>query len=196
MNKGYEAAKYKLQAARNRKKQEAMDKYYEKPKLCKNCNNAIAYEKRNNNDYFCSRTCSALYNSLSKKPKLDCKNCGKFLNKNAKQFCSKSCQQKFLSQYLTQMWLDGNSPSRKDGTVPVYIKRYLIKESQNKCQVCGWGGINPVSRKSVLQVHHIDGNSDNNLKQNLQILCPNCHSMTPTYGSLNIGRGRKNRYRK
>lgn len=32
-----------------------------------------------------------------------------------------------------------------------------------------------------LQLDHIDGNSNNNLKENLRFLCPNCHSQTTTY---------------
>lgn len=38
---------------------------------------------------------------------------------------------------------------------------------------------------SVLQIHHIDGNHYNNEESNLQLLCPNCHSLTPTFGALN-----------
>lgn len=38
-----------------------------------------------------------------------------------------------------------------------------------------------------LQLEHIDGNSDNNKLNNLQLLCPNCHSQTPTWGAKNIG---------
>ena len=29
---------------------------------------------------------------------------------------------------------------------------------------------------------HIDGNNE---ESNLQLLCPNCHSLTPTFGALN-----------
>jgi hypothetical protein len=33
----------------------------------------------------------------------------------------------------------------------------------------------------------------NNKEENLILLCPNCHSLTSTFGSLNIGNGRKYR---
>ena len=33
----------------------------------------------------------------------------------------------------------------------------------------------------VIQLHHIDGNRDNNSLDNLQMLCPNCHSQTENY---------------
>ena len=35
------------------------------------------------------------------------------------------------------------------------------------------------------EIHHIDGNHYNNEESNLQLLCPNCHSLTPTFGALN-----------
>ena len=44
-------------------------------------------------------------------------------------------------------------------------------------------------------MEHIDGNSENNNIENLELLCPNCHSLTPTFGALNKGKGRKNRKR-
>lgn len=36
-----------------------------------------------------------------------------------------------------------------------------------------------------LQVHHIDGNKANNTLDNLQLLCPNCHSYTDNFGIHN-----------
>ena len=44
---------------------------------------------------------------------------------------------------------------------------------------------NQYSGKVPLQIHHIDGNCLNNKEENLQLLCPNCHSLTETFGNLN-----------
>lgn len=66
-----------------------------------------------------------------------------------------------------------------------YIRSYLFKKYNNKCQKCGWGEINPISGKIPLQIHHIDGNCLNNSEYNLELLCPNCHSLTDTFGNLN-----------
>lgn len=52
-----------------------------------------------------------------------------------------------------------------------------------KCETCGlteWMG-NDIS----LQIHHINGKHDDNRLENLQILCPNCHSQTDTYAKNN-----------
>ena len=66
------------------------------------------------------------------------------------------------------------------------LRNRLIKEGfkPSKCEICGvdeWLG-NPIS----LQLHHIDGDKTNNELNNLQVLCPNCHSQTDNYGSKNI----------
>lgn len=44
-----------------------------------------------------------------------------------------------------------------------------------------------------LHVDHEDGDPTNNTESNLRALCPNCHSLTSTYGALNRGRGRATR---
>lgn len=70
--------------------------------------------------------------------------------------------------------------------VPYYnssrLRKRLIESQlkQNCCEVCGIDG-NSVS----LELHHIDGNHCNNSLDNLQILCPNCHSKTENYRIYN-----------
>ena len=59
-----------------------------------------------------------------------------------------------------------------------------------KCQKCGWSERNPVTKRIPLEIHHVDGNYRNCKEDNLEVLCPNCHSLTPNFGSLNKeGRG-------
>lgn len=37
---------------------------------------------------------------------------------------------------------------------------------------------------------HIDGDSTNNRRDNLRLVCPNCDSQLPTYKNRNHGKGR------
>jgi hypothetical protein len=57
----------------------------------------------------------------------------------------------------------------------------------HRCEACDltrWRG-----RPIPLELDHIDGDRTNNELQNLRLLCPNCHALTPTYRGRNIGRG-------
>lgn len=59
----------------------------------------------------------------------------------------------------------------------------LIALRGRKCECCGleeWMG-QPIN----LEIHHVDGNRSNNDLNNLQLLCPNCHSYTPTFAKKN-----------
>ena len=51
------------------------------------------------------------------------------------------------------------------------MKRYRI--SHCEYPKCRW--------KVTLETHHVDGNHDNWNRSNIQILCPNHHSITPNY---------------
>ena len=48
-----------------------------------------------------------------------------------------------------------------------------------------------------LDLHHIDGNSDNHNLDNIKLLCPNCHRQTDNYaGANNNGKfSRRKKYR-
>lgn len=65
------------------------------------------------------------------------------------------------------------------------IMKKLLREEykEYKCENCGlieWMGL-PIP----LELHHIDGDRDNNTIENFQLLCPNCHALTPNYRGKN-----------
>lgn len=65
------------------------------------------------------------------------------------------------------------------------IRERLIKEGikERKCEKCKnteWLG-EPIK----LELNHINGVNDDHRLDNLEILCPNCHSITPNFGSKN-----------
>lgn len=63
------------------------------------------------------------------------------------------------------------------------LKKELIQLRGNRCEVCGLSTWN--NQPIPLEAHHIDGDRCNNNLDNLQLLCPNCHTLTPNYGSKN-----------
>jgi Zn finger protein HypA/HybF involved in hydrogenase expression len=64
----------------------------------------------------------------------------------------------------------------------------ILYEQENKCNHCGldkWLG-----KDIILELEHKDGNNKNNDRSNLEMICPNCHSLTQTW------RGRNKRERR
>jgi hypothetical protein len=117
-----------------------------------------------------------------------CINCGNILKKGAQSYCSHEChfEYKYLL-YINRWQLGLESGCRGKNDTSILIKRYLMWKHGGKCQKCGWNEINPATGQSPINLHHIDGNMKNNKEENLELLCPNCHSITPNYGSLNCG---------
>lgn len=74
----------------------------------------------------------------------------------------------------------------KDKLIHVHqLKLRLVDEGifEYKCYGCGiteWK-----NQRIPLELDHIDGDKTNNTLENLKILCPNCHSITPTYKRKN-----------
>lgn len=109
------------------------------------------------------------------------------------------CKQDTLNLYLDKMGIvySGNqgcaghkeSPNYKttiEYLNSTYIKSSVLKEKlikegykENKCESCGitsWLG-----KDIVLELHHKNGNHYDNDINNLQILCPNCHSIQESH---------------
>lgn len=115
-----------------------------------------------------------------------CLNCNKELDKRKMKYCSINCQKEYQSRIKIQQWLsNSDAGTLKDGTLSATIRNYLLKKANYQCQKCNWNEKNPVTNTVPLEIHHIDGNYLNNNINNLQVLCPNCHSLTYNYRSLN-----------
>ena len=158
-------------------------------RFCLFCGKEIT--KGDSRKKFCNSSCATSYRNLRKtnKPKeVFCLNCGKPLNGeyiNGK-FCSNKCQGEYKHKEYIRAWKLGEKDGMSGGGgISKAIRDYLFEKHNNKCQICGWGEENPYTHKIPLQVHHIDGDCTNNKEENLQLLCPNCHSLTDTFGGIN-----------
>ena len=120
---------------------------------------------------------------------LVCLNCGKVLTNQQKKYCSIECQQEYQKQLHIEQWQngveEGIKKSGKSFKTSDTVRNYLLEKVNYKCEICGWGEKNPITGKVPLEIHHKDGNRNNNIEENLQVLCPNCHALTPNYKYLN-----------
>lgn len=71
---------------------------------------------------------------------------------------------------------------RDDGT----RKLWLMRERGHRCESCG--GETWLGSKIPLELDHVSGDSDDNRRENLRLLCPNCHAMQPTSHGKNVGK--------
>ena len=62
-------------------------------------------------------------------------------------------------------------------------KEYILRilKGNEFCENCGIK--NWMNKNITFQLHHKDGNNENNKLENLQLLCPNCHSQTENYSN-------------
>lgn len=153
---------------------------------CKLCGCEISKHRM-----FCSRLCACKHNAKPKNIKY-CLNCNSELLNNDK-YCSHDCRVEYTYKEYIYKWLSGEVVEYNTRVVPSPIRKYLFIKHDSKCSRCGWGEINPITGNTPLEVEHIDGDSTNNKEENLTLLCPNCHSLTPTYKALNKGNGRHSR---
>ena len=120
-----------------------------------------------------------------------CLNCSSEISINRK-YCSAICQRDFEYKQFVLSWRNGSN-TRGKYFISHYIRRYLFEKSNNSCYICGWNTTNPYTGKIPLEVHHKDGDCTNCNEDNLELLCPNCHSLTSTFKNYNKGNGRDKR---
>ena len=59
------------------------------------------------------------------------------------------------------------------------IKRRLLSERGHTCECCGLS--NWLGQPIPLELEHTNGNNRDNSRENLKLLCCNCHAQTPTW---------------
>ena len=120
----------------------------------------------------CSRKCSHEIRMI--RTEVECFNCGKKiirqtsklkLAKHGYYFCSRKCKE--FSQSLEGNCSEIRPPHYKNGRYS--YKNKMRQELKLGCIDC------KEKRKYMLVVHHIDGDRENNVKKNLEVVCCNCH---------------------
>lgn len=110
------------------------------------------------------------------------------------RYCSTLCARKHRAEVYVERWLAGDETgSNTPGGLKSFVRAWLLLEAGDRCtsSKCstpgGWGIPNPKTGRPILAIEHLDGNWKNNTRENLMVLCYNCHTLSETFGSLNAG---------
>lgn len=143
-------------------------------KKCLICSKEFNTVPTSTKQHCCSRACAALRRKHKaliraskwkiRKPCIFCT--VKFIPKNRKQqYCSKRCA---MLKYMLTRYPDKYIPVTRTKKV----RQSARLKFKNCCNRCGYN-----NAPQILEIHHIDRNSKNNSEINIELLCPNCHSL-------------------
>lgn len=144
--------------------------------VCKECSKPI-YRRPSQlekGDVFCGTTCANIRNKKTH----NCPVCGvEVLTRKNSLTCSRKCS----NIHRTGTSYKIGRPRDKATTIRT-IKNQLIAERGSCCNRCGFDDIR------ILQIHHIieqcNGGSDD--PENLEVLCPNCHTLHHYLNKTNL----------
>lgn len=138
---------------------------------------------------FCSSFCRKKYfTKLYSKETSICQ-CGNKCGIN-KQKCH-DCVLEEIREHKINSWKNGTWAGGSERHLSKIIREYLLELYNFSCSVCGFNEKHPIDNAPVVEIDHIDGNGANHRPENLTVLCPNHHALTPTYRNRNHGNGRK-----
>lgn len=164
--------------------------------ICKNCNNEFQVKRGTPKEWYICDNCKNVFFGSRKRTssrihtELVCTICEKIcsvlvpeseINRFSDNYKCKDClreinKQAQLTRYKNLPW---------DQTSHFEKYRRILQDQNNKCLLCGISEWN--NKKLKLHLDHIDGNKLNNSRENLRLICPNCHSQTDTYCKAKCG---------
>ncbi len=169
---------------------------HKKDKPCLFCGKTV-FDKGRNRRKFCSHSCAAKKNNPENaRTSLNtCIQCGHMIKRRGK-FCSIACHKLNTYETYIKKWLAGEVSGNTGDCMTLHVRKWSLDRAGQACEGiledgtrCNWNSVNLFTGKVPLTVHHIDGKYKNTRPDNLVVLCPNCHSLTKTYGGRNRGNG-------
>lgn len=148
-------------------------------KICPKC-----LDEHDKSGVYCSRSCanSRTFTEESRRKKSDANkeywNSLSDADKESKKrlliSIGRHDPDKYLESLMTQDW----------DVIGIQGKRLRVILEQkgccNKCEISEWNG-----KRITLEYEHKDGDNSNNARDNVEALCPNCHSQTLTWRGRN-----------
>lgn len=112
------------------------------------------------------------YNNIQKKIRR--------LNIDTSHFTGQVWNKGYVDIELLEKQLKKNTSLKTSDLKNRLFKVGLKKEICEICKLETW-----LNGKIPLELHHVNGVKTDNRLKNLQILCPNCHALTPNYRGKN-----------
>lgn len=156
-----------------------------KTRECKECSEQFEAEVREinrGNGKFCSQSCANSYinrNREGSSVKVECAYCGEQFRKpksrveNSKTGLFFCCREHKDKAQRLDSGIDEINPDHYGNGSKTYRSKALREQSSpHYCSEC-----ERTLPKPILEVHHIDGDRENNSLENLKVVCPTCHRL-------------------
>jgi 5-methylcytosine-specific restriction endonuclease McrA len=144
-----------------------------KVSTCECCGNEFV-GMLNREARFCGCDCARI--ASRKRVALNCDFCGKQFDRAISKsrtelsFCSRLCKEKAQSDFHNDKFSSLHLSHYTGGNCPSALRGIFMKEEMFACKDCG------ITQKFLLHIHHIDGDRANSDRDNIEILCCNCHA--------------------
>jgi hypothetical protein len=140
----------------------------------------------------CSRRCSDIHRRKAADPCARCGSTDRDVRNRRGPYCSWACfnEDRYHRTGGFAKWVEGwvsgaISGTTEQGRPDHRVRQALVFIRGQRCEACGWAQVNPVSGRVPLHVDHVHGDRARNRPEDVRLLCPNCHSLTPNYQHLN-----------
>lgn len=148
---------------------------------CPKCDTPFEEKSKWGIKKFCSRSCAnSRIHSNDTRDKIGNSLRGRETTRSSSRESKDAWREKLratkLQQYLDTPFEDLGMENRR---------RRVFEEQHYRCNRCGID--NWLGEVLSLELEHKDGNNKNNARENLEGLCPNCHSLTKTWRGRNKG---------
>lgn len=146
--------------------------------ICENCESTHTGEYGSGR--FCSSKCARGFSTKNNRAEISRKASESLKGRAVRP--SQPCKPETVDK-IKQTWINKLLETDFDKLAYDAKRRRVIIEQDNTCNHCGafdWYGHN-----LTLEVDHINGINDDNRRENLEAICPNCHSVTDTWRGRN-----------